>query len=1110
MFLGGNGPAAPAFLFDGGVAGAALRELEHDGAGLGPPVDWPPALRSAVALCLHAAVPIAVFWGPRFRFIFGDAWLPLLGGRTAGAMARPAEEVLPDLWPVIGADMQRAMDGAGVRAEEVAMPLAGPGGLPSPDAWWTYSFSPVMDSSGRRLGVLAHVADVTDGVLDRRRQEAILTLADRFASLHDVDAIVSLGCEVVGRTLNAGRVVRALIDERAGTATLGGAWSGDPALPPVDGVMPLDRFWAEWTAGPAALGPLHVDDTGADPATAPQAAAFARRGVAAFLSVPVLEEDRIQVVTLAESAVPRPWRASDLAFLRDVVSRGRSAALRARMESALRESDTRNRHSVEMSRLYSWTADAAGNVNHVDERLAARTGCTGLGASWMEAVHPDDRATSDAAWQDALASGERYDVEYRVSVRGDDTRGPAYRWMRSRANPQRDASGRIAMWYGSTEDVDDARRASASLASSEARLRAITDSIDQMVWSTLPDGLHDYYNRTWYEYTGVPFGSTDGEGWSGVFHPDDRARAWDTWTRSLRTGEHYHIEYRLRHRSGEYRWVLGRAHPMRDGAGRIERWYGTCTDIQEIVEAREVLARSREQLESRVAETAADRERMWRLSTELMALLRSDGVITAVNPAWQRVLGWHPSDLLGRTLERLIHPDDRLATVKAMRRLRRGQPVPPAENRVLGRDGAWRVLSWTAVPEGGHIHAIGRDNTAERHAAHQLLAAQDSLRQAQKMEAVGQLTGGIAHDFNNMLAVVIGSLDLLARRMNPDDARARRYVDNAMEGAHRAAALTRGLLAFSRQQALSPVVLDLDELLDGMTGWLRSSLGAPVRLELAHGAGLWPVLLDRNGLENAVLNLAVNARDAMPQGGTLRVATDNVTVAFGETVVAAGGPLAPGAYVRLRVTDTGTGIPPGVISRVFDPFFTTKEVGKGTGLGLSQVYGFVAQSGGYVGIQSSEGAGTMVSIHLPRHEGMTPELDRAVAPAGSTDADQSFRGTVLVVEDEPAVRRYTAEAVAELGFRVLEADGAATAWPILDGDDSIRLLLTDIVMPDTDGRTLAGRALERRPGLKVLFASGFARDDDRHPATNPNGTEVVLAKPFTLEELATAVRRVMG
>ena len=386
----------------------------------------------------------------------------------------------------------------------------------------------------------------------------------------------------------------------------------------------------------------------------------------------------------------------------------------------------------------------------------------------------------------------------------------------------------------------------------------------------------------------------------------------------------------------------------------------------------------------------------------------------------------------------------------------------------------------------------------------ELEQAQEALRQAQKMEAVGQLTGGIAHDFNNMLAVVIGSLDLLSRRVGISDARTKRYVDAATDGARRAALLTQRLLAFSRQQPLRPELIDVNKLVTGMSDLIRGSLGSDVRLETVLVAGGWRVHADPNQLENVLLNLAVNARDAMPDGGRLTIETQNAHIDARYAAANLGVPA--GQYVLIAVSDTGSGMPAEVIAKAFDPFFTTKEVGKGTGLGLSQVYGFVKQSGGHVKIYSEPGQGTTVKVYLPRligadHEGPDEEASLDLLLGDSQEV-------ILVVEDEPAVRQFSVDALTELGYHVIEADGALAALRLLDVHPEISLLFTDVVMPDINGRKLADEALKRRPDLKVLFTTGYTRNAVVHNGVLDSGVELI-GKPFTVEELAAKVRDVL-
>jgi len=381
---------------------------------------------------------------------------------------------------------------------------------------------------------------------------------------------------------------------------------------------------------------------------------------------------------------------------------------------------------------------------------------------------------------------------------------------------------------------------------------------------------------------------------------------------------------------------------------------------------------------------------------------------------------------------------------------------------------------------------------------------EEQLRQSQKMEAVGQLTGGLAHDFNNMLSVVIGSLNLLERRLDGGDERTRRYIAAATDGAKRAALLTRRLLAFSRQQPLNPEPIDANKLVAGMSDLLRHSLGPSIELETVLAGGLWRTNADSNQLENAILNLALNSRDAMPEGGRLTIETQNAHL---DARYVAGQPgVGAGQYVLVAVTDSGSGMAAEVIAKAFDPFFTTKEVGKGTGLGLSQVYGFVKQSGGHVKIYSEPGDGTTVKVYLPRLSGAADSAVEIVSPIHIATGEG--QEVVLVVEDEAAVREFSVAALDELGYRVLEADSAAAALRVLDAHPEVALLFTDIVMPRVNGAKLAGEARKLRPALKVLFTTGYTRNAIVHNGVLDADVELI-GKPFTIEELAAKVRQVL-
>jgi signal transduction histidine kinase/CheY-like chemotaxis protein len=380
-------------------------------------------------------------------------------------------------------------------------------------------------------------------------------------------------------------------------------------------------------------------------------------------------------------------------------------------------------------------------------------------------------------------------------------------------------------------------------------------------------------------------------------------------------------------------------------------------------------------------------------------------------------------------------------------------------------------------------------------------AAENQVRQMQKMEAVGQLTGGIAHDFNNMLAVVIGNLNMIQRRMAKGRTDVGAFVDSAMEGANRAATLTSRLLAFSRQQPLAPEPVDPNRLVIGMSDLLARTLGETIIVETVLGAGVWRTQSDAAQLESALVNLAVNGRDAMAEGGRLTIETVNTHL---DADYAREAGARPGQYVMIAVTDTGVGMTPEIVEKAIEPFFTTKPVGKGTGLGLSQVYGFVKQTGGHLRIYSEPGQGTTVKIYLPRLFGAEAAVDTPAA-RGKTVPHDELQHSVLLVEDDERVRQFAIEALRELGYRVIEADSAARALTRLKAEPKIDLLLTDIVMPETNGRQLAEQVLRLLPGLPVLYMTGFTRNAVVHNGMLDPGVNF-LPKPFTIDQLAVKVR----
>ncbi len=502
----------------------------------------------------------------------------------------------------------------------------------------------------------------------------------------------------------------------------------------------------------------------------------------------------------------------------------------------------------------------------------------------------------------------------------------------------------------------------------------------------------------------------------------------------------------------------------------------------------------------------AERARLWEVSIDLLGILDAHGHFESTNPAWERALGWTAGEIRQMSLFDLIHPDDGEKVRAGLRDVTDGEPVLHFESRFRRTDGAYRWLSWVAVSETDKFYCSARDVTQEREARTELAAALDALRQSQKMEAVGHLTGGIAHDFNNLLTAISGSLELLGNRLTQgrlDDAR--RYINVAQSASKRAAALTHRLLAFARRQALDPRPTNVNRLVADMEELIRRTVGPAVRVEVVGAPDIWTTRVDPNQLENALLNLCINARDAMPEGGSLMIETSNQWI---DDRGARDRDVPAGQYVTMSVTDTGTGMTPEVIARAFDPFFTTKPVGSGTGLGLSMIYGFARQSGGQVRIYSEVGQGATVCLYLPRHIGgaetaeAQPELS-AVAHAARGQA-------VLVVDDEPLVRMLVVDVLQELGYTAIEAGDGHSGLKLLQSAARIDLLITDIGLPGgLNGRQVADAARKLRPELKVLFITGYAENAVLSHGRIDAGMHV-MTKPFAMEGLANRIRSLLA
>ena len=776
-----------------------------------------------------------------------------------------------------------------------------------------------------------------------------------------------------------------------------------------------------------------------------------------------------------------------------------------RAEDKLRESEARFRLMADAVPQIIWITDRHGQMEFLNKQFVDYTGAAGQ--AWAPAqmaanfIHPGDGPQVVAAWKVALETGEPFDVEHRIrSAAGED------RWFLARAEPYRDpTTGLIVRWFGVSVDIHDRKMAESALLESEARYRILFDTIDEGLCvlefidgprGPLSDYVHFQANPAYMRHTGLPdiVGKTGRE-----VLTESEADAWvATFRGVLETGEPIRFERELEATGRHLELACFRVEPatLRQVAVLFQ-------DVTARKWAERRLRELNDTLENRVAERTAERDRLWRLSQDLLSRANFDGRMIAISPAWMQVLGWSESELLARPYASFMHPDDMPRTLEAIASMAETRQPSRFENRILTREGGWKHIEWTVTPEpdGENFVAIGRDLSFNKAREAELEQAQEALRQSHKMEAVGQLTGGLAHDFNNLLASISGALQVLKFKIQRGQhVGLERYIEMGESSVRRAASLTHRLLAFSRRQTLDPKPTDIGRLIAGMEELIRRSAGPMVELEVVNAQDLWPTKIDPSQLENALLNLCINARDAMmPSGGKLTLVTANKWI---DERSAREQEMRPGDYVSLCVSDTGTGMPPEVVARIFDPFYTTKPLGEGTGLGLSMVYGFVRQSDGQVRVHSKVGSGTSISLYLPRYAGVAP----AEETVETLPIESGHGETILLIEDEHALREIVEDVLRDAGYRMLTAQDGPTGLRILNSDTRVDLLLTDVGLPGgLNGRQVADAARVHRPRLKVLFITGYANTAAVGNGRLDPGMQV-MTKPFEISELANNVR----
>jgi PAS domain S-box-containing protein len=704
-------------------------------------------------------------------------------------------------------------------------------------------------------------------------------------------------------------------------------------------------------------------------------------------------------------------------------------------------------------------------------------------------------------------TGERF-IASENAIRLARTPGapPEERFIDFVYEPITDASGSVTGIFVQGSDVTDRALANTALRASERRLRDLNASLEAQIfersavggqfWQISPDLLgvlrpdahFERANPAWQSVLGWAEDELRSMSIFELLHPDDREPTRGGFEHLKAGNPILRFENRYRHKDGSHRWFAWAAAPLGDA------YYCSGRDI------------TSEKVQSEaLAERTAELGRVYRHSRDLQVVIGTDGVFRAVNPAWTDILGHSSTEAIGHYFTEFILPEDAASSETALASAAHGD-LSNFENRYRHKNGSIRWISWHTSVEGDLVYGYGRDVTEQKEAQRELALAQEALRQSQKMEAVGQLTGGLAHDFNNLLTGISGNLTLLKTRLAQDRVNeVDPFVAAAEDAATRAATLTHRLLAFSRRQTLAPKPTDIHDLVTGMEDLIRRTVGPTIALKSVISPELWPSLIDPNQLESAILNLCINARDAMEYGGRITIECGNRLV---DEEMAVSNGLGVGEYVSIAVSDTGVGMAPDVVKRALEPFFTTKPIGTGTGLGLSMTYGFAKQSGGSMSLHSEPGKGSTICVFLPRYYGSVDAVRGAPASKLATPMARPDE-TVLVIDDEPTVRVFVQTVLAEHGYTAIAKPDGPSGLAVLESDARVDLLITDVGLPGgLNGREVADAARELRPGLKVLFITGYVGTADL-ATFGPAADLHVLPKPFSAEALANSITELL-
>ena len=1147
-------PVAAEFLANAGQLGQRITAFDWASTSVGPIASWPGYLRTTISTILRSPVPIVTLWNADGVMIYNDAYSEFAAARHARLLGSRVREGWPEVADFNDNVMKTVLAGGVLSYREQELTLFR-NGRPE-QVWLDLDYSPVLDDQNRPAGVIAIVIEVTDKVLAQRRMHAD---REQFGQMFDQSpSFMSMkygpdhraeianpayyrlmgGREIMGRPVHeafpelAGQGFRELLDRAYATGEPHYATAASLKVRRApDG--PLEERFVDFVYQPIRDRQgeiIGIFAQGNDVTDRVLAERLAREKDANFQAVTRIMPNQLwtarpdgNVDWINERAIEyigasnvkystEAWlervhpddRAAALLSFQTAISAGQpyEAEFRARRHDGtyrwflaraipVRDADNvierwvgtntdihdrklaedanaRDRDRLwQLSQELLLVCDLTGSIIAVNPAVTRILGWEEnefVGHDIMSFIHPEDLERS-AAEGDRLAEGltlQGFENRFR-------TKDGGYRVLAWAAVPD---AGRIHA-IGRDMTAEHAVRSE--------RERSWTLSPVIKVIATV-GGRTLAVNPAWTRLLGWTEAEAVGRHVNEFLAPeglDEVLRAMEQLGHGLTMADYETVSLT---KSGERRritWTTLREDDILHAFGR---------DVTVERQAAEALAASR-----------AERDRIWNTTNDLMAVAGLDGYLKSVNPAWSRLLGHEEATLLCRPFMDFVPVSDHPRAIAGLAKLARGEGLMEFEKRLVHADGRSSLIAWNAEPVGDTYYLVGRNVTEQRQ-------VEEALRQSQKMEAVGQLTGGIAHDFNNLLQGITGSLNLLEKRLAQGRlSDLNRFINGAMGAANRAAALTHRLLAFSRRQPLDPKPVSANPLIGSMEDLLRRTMGENIELDLILAPDLWATLCDPHQLENAVLNLAINARDAMPNGGKLTIETCNHML--DETLPHWSLEMQPNAYVCISVTDTGIGMSQDTIDKAFEPFFTTKPIGQGTGLGLSMIYGFVRQSEGHTKIRSQVGQGTSLQLFLPRYSG---DLAEDEPREGDLLAPPQADGeTILIIEDEPVVRGLIVEVVGDLGFAALEASDGPGGLEVLQSRKRIDLLITDVGLPGLNGRQVADAARLLRPGLKVIFITGYAENAASAQGFLEPGM-AMITKPFAMDELAAKIRTTIG